>query len=313
MKTQFSIYCIGQVAKDIDGSETWETEIYPIELLPSTSGTLGTEDAKAREFKDAAGKSYSYSVSSSNTITATWLPFGDYNRATAPCVRKGEYVVVFRYGGEDKFFWIPLFMEADLRNKERAIWFFSNKEQVDNIEDMQSQAYFFKVDTIDQQVQLHTDASQGEGCGYDLYLDTSSGTFLLQDTLNNTIELKSVDGILNVTINKDKNLKLGNDLNILVDNNATMDVTKDMSVTNDTFKMNANKTAEITCGESMSVQLKTFAVKNDNGELIAILLDLIDAILQEQHLGNLGAPTSLMPTSISKYQEIKSKLSTFKM
>ena len=231
MKSQFSIYCIGQVANDIDGSETWDVEIYPIELLPTTSGSLGTDEAKARDFKDASGKSYSYSVSSSNTITATWLPFGAYNRATAPCVRKGEYVIVFRYGGEDKFLWIPLFMEADLRKKERAIWFFSNKENVDNLSDMQSQSYFFKVDTIDQQVQLHTDDSQGEGCGYDLYLDTSSGTFLLEDTLKNSIEIKSVDGILNININKDKNVVLGNDYTLQVGHDYIANVINDSTMT----------------------------------------------------------------------------------
>lgn len=281
MASQFSIYGIGQVAEDIDGSETWDVEVFPLEILPSTSGTLGTEDSKPREFKDASGKSYSYTVSSSNTITATWLPFGDYNRATAPCVRKGEYVILFQYGGEDQYFWIPLFMEADLRKTERAIWVFSNKSQTTDLANLQSQSYYFKVDTMDQQVQLHTDNSQGEACGYDIILDTTSGTFLIEDTLGNSIELDSSGGILNLKINSEVNL--------------------------------TTKNVKGTIEQNVEIELDKLAVKNSQGELIAILSDTIQAIIDEKHIGNLGVPTKMEPSSAAKFQELKDKLDSFKV
>ena len=289
MSSQFSIYGIGQVANDIDGSETWDVEVFPLEIIPSTSGTLETQESKAREFKDASGKSYSYSVTSSNTITATWLPFGAYNRATAPCVRKGEYVILFRYAGEDQYFWVPLFMEADLRKKERAIWFFSNKEKsTTELSNLQSQGYYFKVDTIDQQVQLHTDDSQGEACGYDIIIDTTSGTFLIEDTLGNSINLDSAGGILSITLNNDLTITSGNDVNLTA------------------------KNIKGTLEQNVELNLDKLSVTNSTGELISILSDVIQAIIDEMHIGNLGVPTKLHPSSAAKFSELKSKLDSFK-
>lgn len=274
MSSKFSIYSIGQVVNDIDGSDTWEIEVYPLEVIPTTDGTLGQDQNINKTFKDKSGKSYDYLVNTSTTITATWLPFGNYNRATAPCVCKGEYVLLFRYGGEDQYFWIPLFMEADLRKKETAVWFFSNKTSTGTQEDLQNQGYFLKVDTRDQQVQLHTDDSQGEACGYDLILDTSSGTLLISDTLNNSIELDSSGGIL--TINIENNIKT-------------------------------------TVKKNVEITLDKFSVKNNTAELISVLSDVLQAIIEEQHIGNLGVPTQLTPTSVAKFQELKDKLDSFKV
>lgn len=56
---------------------------------------------------------------------------------------------------------------------------------------------------------------------------------------------------------------------------------------------------------------KKFAVSNGSDELIALLVELIDANITEKHIGNLGRPTVLDGSSKSKYSSIKSRLSKF--
>lgn len=279
--SKFYIYGVGQVVNDIDGSDTWEIDVYLLEKIPTTEGTIGSESNTTKEFKDKSGKSYSYLVNSSNVIKATWLPFGNYNRATAPCVCKGEYVLLFKYDGEDMCYWIPLFMQADRRKKETAVWFFSNKTSTGTQEELQDQGYMFKIDTINQQIQLHTDDSQDESCGYDFTIDTSSGIFLIEDTIGNSIELDSTGGILSITLDKDLKLELGNNL-------------------------------EANVKKKVDIQLDKLSIKNNTAELIETLSDLIQAIIDEQHIGNLGVPTKLQPDSAAKFVQLKAKIDSFK-
>ena len=56
-----------------------------------------------------------------------------------------------------------------------------------------------------------------------------------------------------------------------------------------------------------------FSIKNDQGELIAILVDLVDAITKEKHIGNMGAPTQMDPVSLQTFMQLKQKLSSFKV
>lgn len=55
------------------------------------------------------------------------------------------------------------------------------------------------------------------------------------------------------------------------------------------------------------------AVKNDTTELISLLVEILDAIIEEKHIGNMGALTQLDPNSIQKYNDLKEKLSSFKV
>lgn len=280
MASKFSIYGVGRVAEDINGAETWDIEAYLVEDLPTTSGTIGETENENKEYKDKSGKAYSISTHRSNTVTATWLSFGNYNRATAPSVCKGEYVLLFRYGGEDKFYWIPLFSEFDIRKKETAMFFFSNKTGMVTQEEVQQQGYYFKVDTRNKQVSMHTDDSQDEATTYDVIFDTASGIILIEDGNSNAIQLSSTEGILNFTIDKQITAKVGDQVSV-------------------------------DAGKSVDLKLETFSVTNSQAELIQLLSDILQAIIDMQHTGNLGAPTMIYPSSKSKLEELKAKLDSF--
>jgi hypothetical protein len=67
----------------------------------------------------------------------------------------------------------------------------------------------------------------------------------------------------------------------------------------------------ITSNKSVDIKTKYFSVNNGGNELIHVLIDLLDAMLAEAHIGNLGTPTTLSPESKSKYNNIKTRLNTF--
>lgn len=67
----------------------------------------------------------------------------------------------------------------------------------------------------------------------------------------------------------------------------------------------------ITSNKSVDIKTKYFSVSNGSNELIHVLIALLDAMISESHIGNLGVPTALSPGSKSKYSAIKAKLNTF--
>lgn len=197
--SKLTLYGVGMVAMD-KNPDTWTIEVFPIEKLPNASGDITGTTPASGNFTDAFGGKIPYNVSRKNTITAEWLSFGHYNRASAPDVCKGEYVILFKYGGEDRYYWMNMFSEFDLRKKETVMYFFSNKsDQVDQGQ-LAQKGYYFKVDTLNKEVALHTDNGDGEQSGYDLVINTGEGKLSITDTNENTIELDSVGKILTITI-----------------------------------------------------------------------------------------------------------------
>ena len=69
------------------------------------------------------------------------------------------------------------------------------------------------------------------------------------------------------------------------------------------FKLDSNK-------KTFSFKTEKFKVENNTTELIQLLIEWVDANMKEQHTGNLGIPTTLESSSISDYENIKSKLTS---
>ena len=80
-------------------------QVYPIEKLPSIADGEIKEDPVEElegEYQDYDEKKYSYKLKKHNALTATWLAWQDYNRVTAPNIQPGEYVLLYKYRGEDR-------------------------------------------------------------------------------------------------------------------------------------------------------------------------------------------------------------------
>lgn len=274
-KSKLSLYSLAIVVSDLNQSG-WSIECVPTEVLTTASGTLKEdEDSEISEdIEDAKGEKVSVTFKKSSTITATWISFGNYNRATAPDVCRGEVVLLLRYAGEDKFFWMPLFSQFDLRKKETVMYAYSNKDgQVESEDELRTNLYYTQFDTINKLVKLHTATNDGESSGYDIEVNTGDGILSIADTNDNVLTWNSVDGTLQWSM------------------------TKDITITTDT---------------NIELNFKGIKINNGKDELITVLEELVSFLDTMQHTGNMGAPTSISPASKLELSKIKQKISGFK-
>lgn len=272
MNSKFRLYSLALVTKAPENGN-WDVECYPTEILTTGTGVL-KEEEYVKEIKDSTGNDIQVTFTKYNTITATWLSFGDFNRTTCPDVQPGTMVVLFRYSGEDKFYWFPLFSQFDLRRKESVIYSYSNKsKEVSSSEDMREAVYYFQVDTKNKKIKLHTGTNDGESVGYDFLIDTKNGIHSIKDTIGNSIIVDSTNGAYSI--------KMTGDIKVETETN-------------------------------MELKFSGIKITNGSDELLTLIEDLIDAIVTMNHTGNLGAPTAIMPPSKMKFDQIKNKISKMK-
>lgn len=69
---------------------------------------------------------------------------------------------------------------------------------------------------------------------------------------------------------------------------------------------------DVNVNNAVSMALTKLSITNGSDEIVSLLIELIEAIIAEQHIGNLGIDTKLNPQSIQKYEDIKSRLEAFK-
>ena len=200
--SKLKFYSLGTVAENKKPSSK-EVEVTPIEEMPMLDGELApvAHDYSAKA-TDALGSSYEATVETTTTIKAKWLPIGAGNRITAPDVRRGEMVMLYKFGDTDRYFWTTLNEDLKLRKLETVIYAFSattNEGAEMNAETF----YFIEVSTHRRLITLHTSKDNGEPFGYDIQLDTGNGKLVITDDVGNyvlldsaqrRIQLKNIDG-----------------------------------------------------------------------------------------------------------------------
>lgn len=197
MNPQVSVfvpYSVGIVAvnKPLNSKDI---EVTPIEVLPMLDGevtdNLTTTVSKGKGLDDA---SFESTTRSAITLKATWMPFGS-NRRTAPDVRRGEKVMIYRFGDSDKYYWKELEYDEKLRKKETIIFAISNTDDEAADADADN-TYYFTFSTHSKTVALHTSTSDGEPVGYDFVFNTEDGNVVLTDTNDNSFFLDSTENQL---------------------------------------------------------------------------------------------------------------------
>lgn len=230
----FHFYCYGVVAAD-KPEDTNIIEAFPKDLMYNLSGEVNNKQESViinRESTD--GKVKTDKISATSTIPARWLALGGSNRVSAPDVRKGETVLIFRYGTNDDYYWEPITTELSKRGKETVTYLFKNSDGQDPIAPDGSNAYYLTYSTRHKFVHLHTSNNDGEAVAFDIKLDTKNGTINISDSRANSITLNSPEDKLNVKTNNEFNLETASKVNVL---------TKDCTVQCDNFTIKSKKTS----------------------------------------------------------------------
>lgn len=196
--SKFKRYCIGTVAEDlITGNKA--IKIYPHEHITNVEGDIEQSDSVSKQSKDSQNRSYNVSVNTKVTITAIWRN-PNSNRTTPPNVRRGETVEVYQYDNTDKYYWMTISNELDLRGLEHVEYVYVNDPAAKEIND--SNSYKVIYSTLNKLVGFRTSDNNGEATTYEKMLDTKNGIdIIVLDGFGNSIILNSTEGGLNITTN----------------------------------------------------------------------------------------------------------------
>lgn len=204
-KSALVFYSVGRVAANKKRGSNL-IEFAPIERLPNLSGELtdhqGTLNAKVEEVEGSDAKEIDLTTTS--TEQAEWLPWGQTNRITSPDVRRGEYVIICKFGDADVLYWMELKAMHELRRLETVTWVFSN-ERKENIPLTEENVYMLQVSTHDKHVTLSTVKSDGEPFAYRFQINTKEGFVTLEDDDGNYFYINSKERHLKMR-NKDDSL-----------------------------------------------------------------------------------------------------------
>lgn len=245
----FHYYSIGIVAVDkAIGSK--DIEVTPIEITPFLDGEI-TDNGVEETIKsqDASGKAFNVKVTTSATIPATWLSIGSSNRQTAPDVRRGEEVMIYRYGDTDKYYWTCHRSDINLRRLETAIWAFSATAETE-AEITADNTYYMEVSTHRGLIHIHTSAANNELTTYDLQINAKDGHFIVIDGKNNQASLDSNENRFQFITASESSIDLHDkDLVVTIVGNTTVNTTGNTEVNtegNTTVKTTGDATVETT-------------------------------------------------------------------
>jgi hypothetical protein len=190
--SKLQVYTIGTAAENL-ALNSFDLEINPDEHMPMVDGELSTNaNQEQATGTDLSGTQYQTNLTSSGSIKATWLPLGQPNRMTAPNVRRGEQVIVYRFGDVDKFYWNTMRNDLAFRRLETVVFAISGTPMEGATAD-QSATYFLEMSSHKKSITLSTSKANGEPYAYTFTFDTGNGKITLTDDIDNTIFLDSAE------------------------------------------------------------------------------------------------------------------------
>ena len=178
------VYSIGKVAKNLEpGSDI--IEVIPIEDMPMLDGELTSNATTyAANAASSSGENYSVELQATATLSAHWLPVGQANRLTCPNVRRGEEVVIYRFGDADMYYWNTTRNDLRFRKLETIVFGISATSDED-AEPNADNTYIAEFSTHKKLLHLHTTKANGEPFEFDITLDTGNGIFEMKDDIGN--------------------------------------------------------------------------------------------------------------------------------
>lgn len=189
--SELKIYSIGIVAKNKEILSR-VIEVVPVEDSPMLDGDINSEIITEKVSSENSDQAKSeIKTTTALSIKAIWLPMGSSNRFSAPDVRRGEQVVIYRFSDEDVFYWTTLHDDIKLRKLETVIYAFSGTkdEKVKTVDP--EHYYFLEVSTHKGLVHFSSSKKNGEYCSYDFQINTKDGFYQFKDDLGNVFMFDS--------------------------------------------------------------------------------------------------------------------------
>lgn len=234
-------YGVGTVTMDKD-VDTDEIQVSVKALFPEADGeTVSQMETKNVSTQTPTGDTVSSTTLQSNTISAKWLALNT-NRVTAPDVRIGSKVVIYKFKGQDTYRWTYFGMDGTLR-LETIVYAFSASPKVNENSPVTPENYYiFMISTHQKKIQLVTGQGNGEPTSYVIELNTGEGQFSIVDGEDNILSLNS----------------MAHAFSFLNAENSFLNIEKK------NFTLNCEDQGLIRAANNLSIQCKDLKMKADN-------------------------------------------------
>lgn len=271
----------------------------PMELANFSQGDLKADqtDLEAKGV-DAKGKEYRIKVRAVSAQEYDWLPEG--NIVTAPDVRRGEQVFIYRYADTDKFYWVSTQLNRNLRRLETTTFMWQADPNAKNDDPWTDEnCYVLEVSTHDGLVTFTTSQKNNEPFKYTFQLNTKEGFFSIQDQDVNVIQMNSAEQIIHLQNKNGTYWVLDkDDLKGYAPNNIDIEAVKniDFRCTNYTLKATESikfetKVWTVNASESITFDTQTF---NWNAQTTNIDSPTINIKGNINHTGNQTTSGTMM-------------------
>lgn len=230
---------VGVVAVNKKPSSRY-VEVVPMEFYALLDGELTDHESEYKgQGQDEEGSSFDHTLITTPSIRALWLPMGDTNRKTAPDVRRGERVVLYRFGDADEYFWTTMTHHEKIRRLEQVVYAWSNNRE-ENVENDAETTYYLEISTMEKLIRFHTAKNDGEFCTYDFQFNTKEGNVTLEDDLGNYFLFDSKETQLKLRNADDSYVDLHkkiitlHSLDKIINNTQHFEINAEQTITNKT-------------------------------------------------------------------------------
>ena len=186
---------MGIAAQDLK-PKTNELSVYIPEMIYDKSGLLDSTDGSVGRYINEGGDTDS-KAEQGISVTATWCPLNT-TRVTAPLIKKGMNVLLFKMGNTDRYQWLQMGSQLDLLGKDVVVNLYGNTDKFGTMLNGENSHSIVIDPLFSQSMYINTVDNDGEKAKYLIKLDLKNGTFILEDNHKNKIFLDSTKGELTV-------------------------------------------------------------------------------------------------------------------
>lgn len=238
--SKLHLYSVGIVATNKVMSSN-QVMVTPLEVMPMLDGEITSNPTlQSVQGQDAQGRNYTVQAIHDISLVADWYNESGDNRSTAPDVRRGERVKIWRYADADKFYWTPMGMDNQLRKLETVRHTYSGTQDESATELDENNSYYTEVSTHQGTITVSMSKANGEVVKYHVQLDGKNGLMHVQDDIGNSIVMDSQNNRIAATNGAGTQVRLDQQ-------NVSM-------YAKDTIALNALKTFSL---ETQDLQIKT--------------------------------------------------------
>lgn len=184
-------------------------EVIPMESLTHLDGEINSEEVEDETAGvDDQDRPTSDSITTSNTIEAEWIDLAGGWRVGAPFVRRGERLLILKYGDANKYYFTTLGMDNHLRKLDTAIFAISGNPKESSDGNLEENCYYFEASSHSKSITIKTSMKNGEKAAFTLQFNLGDGTFLIVDEKGMEFEMNSVKDYFYLRTTKGGEIKL---------------------------------------------------------------------------------------------------------